>query len=119
MLMGDAASIITTIISTVGVVGAGWIAARAQRASNAMRASLDAATAQTTAQAALYDGYGDLSGHYRTMLGDLDAQLVTMQQAFRRATEEHAACRSDLATLQIECAQLRHDLDILTAGGHP
>jgi hypothetical protein len=34
-------------------------------------------------------------------------------------TEEHAACRSDLATLQIECAQLRHDLDILTAGGHP
>jgi hypothetical protein len=90
-----------------------------RRPANALRASLDASTAQNAAQAALYDGYGDLSGHYRTRLGDLDAQLVKMQQAFRRATEEHAACRSDLATLQIECAQLRHDLDILTAGGHP
>ena len=117
MLMGDAASIIATIISTVGVVGAGWIAARAQRASNAMRASLDAATAQTAAQAALYDGYGDLSGHYRTLLGDLDAQLATMQMAARSAVAECDDCRAELAALRIECAKLRNQLD--TLGGHP
>lgn len=117
--MDDLVPVLVVVVSTAGAVLAARIAASAQRSSNKMRASLDAVTAQNAAQAALYDGYGDLSGHYRTRLGDLDAQLVKMQQAFRRATEEHAACRSDLATLQIECAQLRHDLDILTAGGHP
>lgn len=117
--MSEWASVLVALISAAGVGVAAFIASHAQTASNALRASLDASTAQNAAQAALYDGYDDLSGHYRTRLGDLDAQLVTMQQAFRRATEEHAACRSDLATLQIECAQLRHDLDILTAGGHP
>jgi hypothetical protein len=64
--MDDLVPVLVVVVSTAGAVLAARIAASAQRSSNKMRASLDAATAQNAAQAALYDGYGDLSGHYRT-----------------------------------------------------
>lgn len=111
--MGDMAAVIVALISTFGVIGAGVIAARAQKSSNTMRASLDAATAQAAAQSALYDGYGNLTGHYQTTLGDLGAQLQTMTMTARTAAAECADCRAELGQLQIENAQLRHELDLL------
>jgi Tfp pilus assembly protein PilX len=59
--MDDLVPVLVVVVSTAGAVLAARIAASAQRSSNKMRASLDAATAQNAAQAALYDGYGDLS----------------------------------------------------------
>jgi uncharacterized protein YciW len=101
--MSEWASVLVALISAAGVGVAAFIASHAQTASNALRASLDASTAQNAAQAALYDGYGDLSGHYRTRLGDLDARCGDRGARDRRRPAHHRSgrLRPELAGLGV------------------